>query len=146
MIHRKAFSLLELLVVIAIIGVLAAIAIPQYQMYSVRAQVLAQLNAAQILVREVEKNYNITGNMDRADGYVPIISSLNNNVASFGWVGNPYYYVGVGFNTGVLAGKQVTWQGSISSTGQLTWKCQSQFNYPVPCKYLPSVCINSNCP
>jgi type IV pilus assembly protein PilA len=58
---QKGFTLIELMIVVAIIGILAAIAIPAYQDYTIRAQVTEGLNLAGAVKASVAEQYANSG-------------------------------------------------------------------------------------
>ena len=59
---QRGFTLIELMIVIAIIGMLAAIAIPAYQNYTIRAQVTEGLTLADGWKTAIAEYYANTGN------------------------------------------------------------------------------------
>ena len=65
--NHKGFTLIELMIVVAIIGILAAVAIPQYQNYVARAQVAEGLALASGVKTALTLYYQETGGFPAVD-------------------------------------------------------------------------------
>ena len=81
---QQGFTLIELMIVVAIIGILAAVALPAYQDYTIRAKITEGLSLASSAKTALTETFNSKGNANMSDpnttGFTPPGST--NNVLS----------------------------------------------------------------
>jgi type IV pilus assembly protein PilA len=140
---QQGFTLIELMIVVAIIGILAAIAIPAYQDYTIRAQVSEGLNLTGAAKAAVTEYFQDRGTMP-GDNTVAGISTPATAIAG-------KYVTSVQVTAGVI---NVTYGGSApahsaisgdilimtpstAQAGSVQWACTST---TIENKHLPAAC------
>jgi len=146
--NQKGFTLIELMIVVAIIGILAAVAIPAYQDYTVRARMSEALTGLSGIKVSIGEYYVAQGSMPLTEG----AAGMNTDGTAYATTAiNEINYAYTSQHVGVITVEindiggdtaadqsfDMTGSGAADNAGQVTWTCATDDIDP---KYLPSEC------
>ena len=133
--HQQGFTLIELMIVVAIIGILAAIAIPAYQDFTVRSKVAEGINLTGAPKTAMAEYRIDRGTFPTNGTTIGYSSPVTQYVQSIGVAGT-HITVTYKSEAGVTAGETIIFAGSWNN-GAVQWSCKGG---TVGQNYRPSIC------
>jgi len=138
---QAGFTLIELMIVVAIIGILAAVALPAYQDYTVRGRVSELAVMGQSMKATVTENISNNGGAIGASGNCKAISdstATTTNMASYACTDTDGKIAVTG--SALAKGVKLTFTPSVNADNVVVWTCSTPD--ATTHKYVPSECRN----
>ena len=137
---QQGFTLIELMIVVAIIGILAAVALPAYRDYTVRAKASELILAASAGKTSVSEYVGTNGQMPDAAS-LGAISQVSKYVSDVTYTktdaSNGIITVTATAAEPAFSGKKIKLTGTVNATNQVNWVCST---VDVEVRYLPGSC------
>jgi len=142
---QKGFTLIELMIVIAIVGILAAIALPAYQDYTVRAKMSEPLATLAESKTTIAEYYSTTGSLPDTAAVAGINTDPNKDIIAsviYTSSGGPMLRAKVqdGVIPGAGTANSFVLSGTTRSDRSIDWVCKPGSTNPIDAKYLPASC------
>lgn len=137
---QQGFTLIELMIVVAIVGILAAIAIPAYTDYTIRAKVTEGLSLASSAQTAVEDTFQSTGTGPTTNASAGYSGASTNLVSSVAVGASSAITVTYNSSTVGVSGLTITLTPSPALTvgSPVQWACQ--VNAAANDRYVPANC------
>ena len=135
---QKGFTLIELMIVVAIIGILAAVALPAYQDYTVRARVSEVMLAASSGRTAVAEVAQVNGAMPNTGSFT-IQSQQSTYVSSVAYAqvdASNATVTAIARGDTKINNGTIVLTGALGANGQVVWTCAGT----IDAKYRPASC------